>query len=191
MATGIEPMAVPVSFNPALVKTPEQMALLRHWCAVLEPIIEQVKEASLQMALTGVPLVADLGNSKVEYKLSSRSASRTFAKEPMEVYDAVKSWMPVNAFIMASKLSVGKFEEVATAVLADRLISQNQKPNLTQISKDLSKMLISSGLVSQEGAKINFLKRVKPKPIRAVIEDSVETLSDPNYERTWGEQDNQ
>jgi len=162
MATTIEPLSQPPTFNPAAITTPEDMALLRYWCATLEPIIEQVKSRSLEMAQTGIELKTTLGSGEtVAYKIHSRAASRSFCKEPMDIWKIVSGWMPVNAFITASKMNVGAFEKVAISVLADRLISENKKPNLTQIGKDLAAMLVQTGLVMPDDTKIQYLKRIK------------------------------
>jgi len=162
MGTAIVPMSAPLNFNPAVVETPEQMALLRYWCATVEPIIEQVKARSLEMAQNGAELRTTLANGEsVVYKLHSRAAARSFAKETMDIWAVVKNWMPVNAFIQAAKMNVGSFEKVAIQVLADRLLSEGKKPNLTQIGKDLAEMMVKTGLVMPDDTKISYLKRTK------------------------------
>lgn len=166
-ATAIEPMSAPKTFLPDQITDPADMALLRHWCSVLEPIIEAVKGRSLEMAQQGHRLIA--GDS--EYKLYSRSAPRVFSKGPNEVFEAVKNWMPQAAFTAACKLNVGAFEKVAVQVIADRLISQGKRPNLTQIGKDLSAEMVKQGLMLQEGTKIPYLKKVKLRAEKAIEHD--------------------
>lgn len=160
MVTGINPLAVPSSWTPQLIKTAEDMAILRYWGDTLLPIIEAIKEESVKWAENNQPVSAMVNGQLIEYRVQSRALPRQLG-ETIKIWEEVQQWMPVEAILSAAKLSVTNLENVVVALISDRLIAEGKKPNPKQIAEDFIKMLQDKGLLTHEEGRTFFLKRVK------------------------------
>jgi hypothetical protein len=159
--TVINPMAVPSNFAPHLIRTPEDMAVLRYWADTLSPIIDAIKEASTEFAKRGQGINCTVNGQYVEYAVQSRSLSRKITCTPLELYEFVKDWMPYEAFLMACKCSITNLEDVVVQLMTDRILAEGGKPNATNIAAAFAAQLTEKGLLEREEGRTYFLKRVK------------------------------
>ena len=162
MTSAITPMAVPVAFRPDAVESPDQMALLRYWVSVVEPICEQIKEAALSTAMrSGSELRTALPNGEeIKYKIVSRKASRK-VKSALELWSVLKTWMPFEAFISACKPSVGELTTVAVQIGVDNILKDGKKPNVADITRSFEALLETNGLVERDEGMVHSLRRIK------------------------------
>lgn len=162
--TEILPLMAPKSFDVTAITDPEQMAVLRLWAQILEPFIDAIKTRATEVALTQPDnaLRVTLGGEDIEFKIFTRKSNRV-AKPPLEIYEALKGWMPVEALLQAAKISVSGLEDAAVQVLSAKLLDMGKKPNASQIVRDFGKDMAERGLIQPGGADITFLKRVKIK----------------------------
>ena len=159
IATAVEPLSVPSSFDVSKIESPEQIALLKYWCSVIDSVSEKVNERAMQLALAGAKLRYSMGGEIVEYKLFEKKAPRA-VKDTVELYHAFK-WVPIEALLSACRVSLGKFEQNALQVLTDRLLSQGKEPIVSEITRELQNVLLEKGLVERNPAPIQYLKRTK------------------------------
>lgn len=160
MVTGINPLAVPENFVPHLIKTAEDMAILRYWADTVLPIVEEIKAQSVKWAENGTPVAATVNGQLVEYAIQSRALPRKVG-EAIEIWKVVQEWMPVEALLMACKLGITDLETVVVQLVSDRLLAEGKTPSPTAIAKDFSDMLMSKNLLTREDGRTFFLKRVK------------------------------
>lgn len=164
MVTAVQPMAVPVAFNPAAVSTLEQMALLRFWVAAIEPICEQIKSAATDMAVKiGQELKVTLPTGEeVKYRLTSRKGARKI-KSALEVWSFVKPWMPFDLFASACEVKHGAIVAAAVQFGVDACLKEEKKPNAAEITRAFEKLLVDNELVEQSEGLIHQLRRVKKR----------------------------
>lgn len=161
MVTGINPLAIPASgWAPHLIKSAEDMTILRYWGDTLLPIIEAIKEESVKWAQNGQSISAVVNGQLIEYKMQSRALPRQLSSA-VEIYEEVKDWMPPEAMLSACKPSVTGLESVVVALISDRLIAEGKTPNAKTIAEDFTKRLQEKGLLTREEGRTFFLKRVK------------------------------
>lgn len=160
MVTGINPIAVPESFAPINIKTPEDAALLRYWVSIVEPLIDEIKKVTTQWAMDRQTISCNVGGQHIEFKPASRRHPRKIG-DTLAVWNHVKDWMPIEAFLQGAKLSIGDFETAASALLTARVLDEGKTPNAIEIAESVTKDLTAAGLVTQEEGASWFLKRVK------------------------------
>ena len=160
MVTGVNPLAIPSSFSPHLIETAEDMAILRYWADTVLPVCEAIKEKSLEWAKAKQGIAADVNGQHVEYAVQSRGLPRQLA-EPLKVWEEVKAWMPIEAFLSASKIGITNMSQVVVDLISARLLDEGKEPNAAKIDADFCQMLIDKGLLTKEEGRTWFLKRVK------------------------------
>lgn len=160
LTTGINPLAVPADFTPHLIKTAEDMAVLRYWADTCLPIIEEIKAQSLKWAQAGQGISATVNGQLVEYAVQSRGMPRKVG-EPIEIWKFVNEWMPVEALLSACKIGIVDLETVVVALISDRLIAEGKTPSPSAIAEKFSESLMAAGLLTREEGRTFFLKRVK------------------------------
>lgn len=161
MVTGIETLAVPATgFDPAKIRTAEDMALLRYWGDTAQPVIDAIKEESIKWAQEKNGISCTVNGQHVEYRVQSRKMNRKLG-EARDVWNHIKSWFPIEAWIASSKLSLSELETNVVQVISGRLIDEGKTPSAAAIAKDFSEELMKNGLLSREEGCIYFLKRVK------------------------------
>lgn len=181
LVTGIAPLAVPSSFAPNLVKTAEDMAILRYWADTVSPVIDAIKEESLKWAQAKQGIAATINGQHVEYAVQSRKFPRKLGAV-IEIWKEISPWLPYEAMLMACDTSVTKLMEVVVAYLSDRLLQENKEPNASKLEADFTAMLMEKGLLTKEEGCTFFLKRVKAsakKRIKKVSESEPETSDGP------------
>lgn len=160
MVTGINPLAIPPSFAPNLIQTGEDMATLRYWADTVSPIIDAIKEESTKWAQAKQGISTTINGQYVEYKVMSRGLPRKLSS-PLEVWEIVKPWLPLEAMLSACKLGITDLEKVCVALLSDRLLGEGKTPNASKLAADLTAMLQEKGVLAKEDGRTFFLKRVK------------------------------
>jgi len=179
MVTGISPLAVPESFAPNLIRSAEDMALLRYWADTVQPVIDAIKEESMKWAQEKQGVSTIVNGQRIEYKVQSRSLPRKLAS-PIEIWNVIQEWMPAEAFISACKVGVNDLETVVVELLSSRLIDEGKTPNADAIASTFSNMLQEKGLLTKEEGRTFFLKRVKASAKK--LKNVIASVSEPETE---------
>jgi len=159
MATAIVPLSKPKTFDIAKVTDPEEMTLIRYWCSVLEPAIEQFKKAATEMAKQGKPMKCIVNGEVVEYKITERKGTLKI-KDTIDFFNAVSGWLPVEQLLAACTVKIGELRKNVTQVGAQRLLDEGKKPNMRQIQETFDQWLLDSKL-AEETAGSTYLMPVK------------------------------
>ena len=117
----ISGLPLPATFDANQIDTPEKMALVRHWAALLEPAIEDIKSRALEIAQkNGGYLDLTLPDGRyIRYEVQQKKHDRSLA-EPPQVVEALKDFISPMELMAAATLQLGKVEEIVGAIIQSR-----------------------------------------------------------------------
>lgn len=145
---------------------PAKLASMLFIVKKLEPVIEAVKAAALQMAKQGCELEADVGGKKIQYELRTRAGARSINSLP-GAYEVIKDTVPLSVVMSCASIKIGELEDryvefrVQKAEAAGEA-SPTGKKKFTKkdAGEEFNRILREHDLINGDGHEIAYLKEV-------------------------------
>jgi hypothetical protein len=152
-------LPVPKSFDGMVLRTPEEWALARYWCEVVETGIVELKSKAKEVAeLNGGELRCTLPNGEVVvYEMKERNTDRVLGSAP-EVAEALKEIVTLEQILGAADLALGKLLTIATNAMVELAAVQGKKLTKKAAKEEIESTLSAFGVLSKPETKIRYLK---------------------------------
>lgn len=158
---GVIPL--PVSFRGLELKTPQDVALARHWVDLIETAIDGVKQRAFEMAESSEngEISCTLPNGDIIcYAMAERNSDRSLGNAA-EVAEALKEVVSPAEILGAAELAIGRLESITKTAMVDLAKMQGKKLTKKAAWEQISATLEANGLLTRPDKKIRYLKQVK------------------------------
>ena len=164
-ATKFNDLPQPVSFKGLSINTPQEIALARYWCDVIESGVKEIKQRAFELAeLNGGEIACTLpGGETVTYCVTEKNADRSLGSA-IEISEALKEFLTPEEVLGAAELALGKLELVATNALVEAAKHRGEKLTKKAAWNQIVSTLEASSLLARPDQKIRFLKRRRAVP---------------------------
>lgn len=152
-------LAMPDSFRPEHINTPDEAAVAAYLCNVLEDAVTPIRKRALEIAKENGGSISFTApdNKTVLFSIGSRGYDRVLGPAPL-VADALAQFMDPMEVMHAAKLSITDLETVAAKAMQDLAKANGEKITKREAKERLASVLEAQGLLSKPNGTIEFLR---------------------------------